>query len=255
MRAFFCVIINLMNKTTKKAVIGLAELHDQAYEDYKAGMKYKDIAKKYGVTINTVKSWKTRHWNKKGVHTKKEKSMHTKRKRGGQPGNKNATGPPKNQNARKHGLYSKWLPAETKEIFDEIPDDPIELLWINVKLQFTAILRAQNIMLVESKDDNTKEVSMISDEATAFDIQYSWDKQANFMNAQSRAMKTLEGLVRSYDELVHKNWDIATDIQKMRVEYIQAQIYKIKKVDDKNDDDGVTIIDDLPKGEYDEEAN
>ena len=38
----------------------------------------------------------------------------------------------------------------------------------------------------------------------------------------------------------------------MRVEYIQTQIDKIKKVDNKSDDDGVTIIDDLPNG-YDDE--
>lgn len=51
--------------------------HELAYEDYAAGMKYKDIAGKYGVTLNTVKSWKTRYgWrknNKKGVHTKTKK--------------------------------------------------------------------------------------------------------------------------------------------------------------------------------------
>lgn len=228
----------------------MSEKWELAFIDFQDGMKQKDIAQKYEVSINTVKSWRQRHW-------KKLLDAPKKKKRGAQPGNKNAvghggTGPPRNQNARKHGFYTKWLPEETQKILDAIPDDPIELLWINVKLQFAAILRAQNIMLVESKDDNTKEVSMLSDEATAFDIQYSWDKQANFMNAQSRAMKTLEGLVRSYDELVHKNWDIATDIQKMRVQYIQAQIDKLKKTDENNDDDGVTIIDDLPKG-YDDE--
>lgn len=56
-----------------------------AEADYIAGMKYKDIAAKYGVTINTVKSWKKRYaWsrdkksctkkgctqNKKGAHKK-----------------------------------------------------------------------------------------------------------------------------------------------------------------------------------------
>lgn len=36
-----------------------------AEADYIAGMKYKDIAAKYEVTINTVKSWKTRYkWSK-----------------------------------------------------------------------------------------------------------------------------------------------------------------------------------------------
>lgn len=50
---------------------------EQAEQDYMAGMKYKDIAAKYDVTINTVKSWKTRgkwvrekgaHKSKKGAH-------------------------------------------------------------------------------------------------------------------------------------------------------------------------------------------
>lgn len=45
-----------------------------AEKDYIAGMKYKDIAAKYNVSINTVKSWKTRYnWSKKSVHTKDKK--------------------------------------------------------------------------------------------------------------------------------------------------------------------------------------
>lgn len=51
--------------------------YEQAETDYMNGFKYKEIAEKYGVTINTVRSWKTRYkWNRKGqksVHTKKEK--------------------------------------------------------------------------------------------------------------------------------------------------------------------------------------
>lgn len=51
--------------------------NELAYIDYLKGMKYKEIAEKYGVTINTVKSWKTRYkWSKddkKSVHTKTEK--------------------------------------------------------------------------------------------------------------------------------------------------------------------------------------
>lgn len=53
-----------------------------AEKDYKAGMKYKEIAQKYGVTLNTVKSWKTRYWNdekKKKVCTPNKKSVHTKK--------------------------------------------------------------------------------------------------------------------------------------------------------------------------------
>ena len=48
--------------------------YELAENDYMSGMKYKDIARKYGVTLNTVKSWKKRYnWDRKGVHTKNEK--------------------------------------------------------------------------------------------------------------------------------------------------------------------------------------
>ncbi len=50
--------------------------YDLAEEDYINGMKYKEIAEKYNVSINTVKSWKTRYkW------CKDKKSMHTKNKK------------------------------------------------------------------------------------------------------------------------------------------------------------------------------
>lgn len=42
-----------------------------------AGMKYREIAEKYGVSISTVKSWKVRHeWSRKS--SKSRKSMRTK---------------------------------------------------------------------------------------------------------------------------------------------------------------------------------
>lgn len=50
--------------------------YELAEEDYISGMKYKEIAEKYNVSINTVKSWKTRYkWckDKKGMHTKSKK--------------------------------------------------------------------------------------------------------------------------------------------------------------------------------------
>ncbi|QAR36391.1 helix-turn-helix domain-containing protein [Latilactobacillus curvatus] len=45
----------------------------EAKKDYSSGIKYKDIAAKYGVSINTVKSWKQcNNWQRgpteKGVY-------------------------------------------------------------------------------------------------------------------------------------------------------------------------------------------
>ena len=48
--------------------------------DYVAGMKYREIAEKYGVSINTVRSWKVRHsWDRKGDGPRKRKCAQTVR--------------------------------------------------------------------------------------------------------------------------------------------------------------------------------
>ena len=53
-----------------------------AQHDYELGMKYKDIAEKYGVSFNTVKSWRSRYgWTRKGAKkgcTKRPKRVHPK---------------------------------------------------------------------------------------------------------------------------------------------------------------------------------
>ncbi|AVK60543.1 terminase [Lactobacillus sp. CBA3605] len=64
----------------------MTEKYEQAEQNYMSGMKYKDIATKYDVSLNTVKSWKGRYgWQRvsrkkdvpvksKGVHTKAKSS-------------------------------------------------------------------------------------------------------------------------------------------------------------------------------------
>ena len=202
----------------------MKENWELAYEDYKSGMKRKDIAQKYNVSINTVKSWKQRHWNKK-------EGAPPKRKKGAPLKNKNASGrtPKKdeNQNARKHGFFAKWLPEEVNQIIGEMPEDPLDILCANIQMQMAAIVRAQNIMYVHDKNDMAKEVSMRGDDVVSYDVQQAWDKQANFMSAQSRAMKTLESMIKQYDELLHKNWELATEEQKARINQLKAQTGKI----------------------------
>lgn len=59
-----------------------AEKRIAAQHDYELGMKYKDIAEKYGVSFNTVKSWRSRYgWVRKGAKkgcTKKSKRVQPK---------------------------------------------------------------------------------------------------------------------------------------------------------------------------------
>lgn len=182
-----------------------------AEQDYMSGMKYKDIAEKYGVTLNTVKSWKVRYgWNKKSVHTKTEKVCTQKRKHGGQPGNKNAAGhgaPKRNKNAEKYGFFSKYLPEETVSIIQEMPEDPLDVLWDQIQIAYAAIIRAQQIMYVRDAEDKTvekierKDGNVIGEK---WEVQQAWDKQANFLKAQSRAQGELRSMIKQYKEIAER---------------------------------------------------
>ena len=46
--------------------------YEEAEQDYLSGLKYKDIADKYGVSLSTVKQWKRRYWKTENVTTDKK---------------------------------------------------------------------------------------------------------------------------------------------------------------------------------------
>lgn len=182
--------------------------NELAYQDYLNGMKYKEIAEKYGVTINTVKSWKTRYkWSKDGkksVHTKTGKVCIQKAKLG----NQNAAGhgaPEGNKNAEKYGFFSKYLPDETREIFSAIEEaDPLDLLWHQIQLAYAAIIRAQKIAYVKDQEDKTEEKTGSFDNGDTYMVQQAWDKQNEFLKAQARAQGEFRALVKQYKELAEK---------------------------------------------------
>ena len=231
-----------------------------AEKDYMAGMKYKEIAAKYGVTLNTVKSWKVRYgWNKKGVHTKSKNVCTQKRNPGAPKGNKNAVGhgaPKGNQNAVKHGLFSRYLPEDTREIFFSLDSaDPLDLLWDQIKLAYTAIMRAQQIMHVRDQKDKTiekveKKAGKVIGER--WEVQQAWDKQASFLQAQAKAQKELTTMIKQYEELLHKNWDLATKEQKARIRQIKARTEQIQGAEQNQTEDKVRKLFEAIGGALDE---
>lgn len=211
----------------------MVEKYVQAEKDYVKGMKYKDIAEKYQVSLNTVKSWKKRYgWNRdRGAP--KVKSVHTK-KRGAPKGNINAKGnrggaaPIGNSNAVTHGFFSKFLPEESLEIMNHMQEhSPADLIWDQIQIQYAAIIRAQRIMFVENKDDITKVLKKKKDSDSAeereWEYQFAWDKHATFLNAQSRAMGELRSLIKQFNEMAHIH-----DERRMRLELMRANIEKTK---------------------------
>lgn len=244
----------------------MAEKHIQAQKDYVKGMKYKDLAEKYGVSVNTIKSWKQRHGWKRKKGAPIEKGVHTK-KPGAPKGNINALGnnggaPKGNQNAKIHGFYSKFLPEETLEIMEEIQErSPADMIWDQIQIQYAAIIRAQKIMFVRDQDDTAKEMKKIKYEVRGgvqsgyqsipaekeYEFQFAWDRHATFLNAQSRAMGELRSLIKQFDALAHEEDERRLKLDQMRlnIDKTKAEIERLN--DDENDSTFEIIIKD--KGE------
>lgn len=148
-------------------------------------------------------------------------------------GGKSTGAPPakmkRNKNAERHGLFAKYLPQETLEIVNDIGDmDPLNILYMNIKMQFASILRAQHIMFVENKEDHdvfkTKERSDEFSDEKQLEIHTSWDKQATFMNSLSRSMAELRNMLKQYVEMANYDDDRLIEIKRM-----QASIQKVEQ--------------------------
>ena len=230
----------------------------KAEEMYKQGMKLVEIASQLNVSEGTVRSWKNRYNfdGKSNATLQKNNRNVAKKKRGGQPGNKNAVGhgaPRGNQNATKHGLFSRYLPEDTREIFFSLDsEDPLDLLWDQIKLAYTAIVRAQQIMHVRDQDDMTKEEISSFDNGYTYSVQQAWDKQASFLQAQAKAQKELTTMIKQYEELLHKNWDLATKEQKARIKQLKARTEQIQGTDQNPIEDKVKKLFDAIGGALDE---
>ncbi|HCA4024367.1 TPA: helix-turn-helix domain-containing protein [Listeria monocytogenes] len=219
------------------------EKYKLAEQDYNAGMKYKDIAKKYDVSLNTVKSWKKRYGWYRDRGAPELKGVHTKERGGASNGNKHAVGnkggaaPKNNQNALKHGLYSKYMPDETLEIMNSMKEmSAPDLIWNQIQIQYAAIIRAQKIMWVENAEDETRvqtQAGFGDSRSDKYEYQFAWDKQANFLNAQSRAMTTLSGLIKQFVTIADEQDERKAKLDQIvaSTENIQARTALIKGVE------------------------
>lgn len=230
---------------------------DKAFEIYKehdGKITPKEIAELLGEKAVNIYSWKKNdEWNFK-----------LNGKVGAPKGNKNAIGnkggaPKGNLNNLQNGDYydptkhleksflKKYLPMATRKIIEGVSEsgmNSLEILWANIQLQLAAIFRSQKIMDVKNKNEMIKELkktkvqSELQKDNTGkkvpveiykeeeYEFQFAWDRQATFLNSQSKAMTTLQNMISKYEDLLHKNWDLASEEQKLRVEKLKAEISK-----------------------------
>lgn len=158
------------------------EPRDQAYTDYRKGMKYKEIAEKYGVSLSAVKSWASRYWKQKEGCNQQEKKLQPKKRkvatRGAPTGNQNAVGnkggsaPKGNKNAVTTGefetLLFECLEPEERRLAESVPADKEQLLLQEIRLltvrEHRMLKRIGDLKRIdaepdESEDDSSKRPS------------------------------------------------------------------------------------------------
>jgi uncharacterized protein YjcR len=195
-------------------------------------MKLTEIADELGTSASLIRKWK---------FADKWDEIPLKRPRGAPKGNKNAVG--NNGGGSKPNIFfQKFLPDDSdyKEIMDMINDmDPLDMLWHNITHQFGAIIRAQRIMFVESKGEMIKELKkrkyeihdtgdskpsleqLVTEEE--FEFQFSWDRYATYLKAQSAAMAELRGAIKQFLNAAPEN-----DERRAKLALMQAQVDKTK---------------------------
>lgn len=210
---------------------------DQAYKlwiDSNKNKLLKDIAEEIGASPSSVRKWKSQdNWEretKRSAPIIKERydSMKGNKNAEGNKGNKKASAPSGNKNAVTHGLFAKWLPDETQEIMETIQNrNEADMLWDSIMFQYTAIIRAQKIMYVYDQADMTKEEIGSSwgegGGGESFTVQFAWDKQERFLNAQSRALSTLSNLIKRFVSMADE-----ADERRQKLTLMQHKIDKTK---------------------------
>lgn len=232
----------------------------EIYKENSGNIDLVEIASQLNISAGTVRGWKSKdNWDGQLKGTFQNKNTERSKKKGAQPGNKNAvghggTGPPGNKNAEKYGFFSKYLPEETREIFSAIDQaDPLDLLWHQIQIAYAAIIRAQRIAYVNDQQDKT--VEKVEEKkgkivGQRWEVQQAWDKQNEFLKAQARAQGELRAMIKQYDEMLHKDWEAASDEQKARIAQMKAQTARIQIESGTGDEEEkVVIVNDLPENE------
>ncbi|MBG9754065.1 hypothetical protein J2B92_12325 [Lysinibacillus sphaericus] len=248
---------------------------DKAFEIYKehnGDIPLKNIAAQLGKGEGTVRGWKNKdNWDeilngKNGTLQSNERNVPNKV--GAPKGNVNAKGnrgnpnptptfPKRNSIAEKHGFFSKFLPEETLKIMEAMNErSPADLIWDQIQIQYAAIIRAQRIMHVESKDEMIKEIKKekygyseveTTDEdgktsskyertldEVEYNFQFAWERQAQLLTAQSRAIGELRSSIRQFVEMADQDDECRLKLEQMQLNIDKTKA-EIEKLDEKVD--------------------
>ena len=222
---------------------------DKAFEIYKesnGNIANREIAKILDISEKTISGWKVKDkWNDQlnGVLQKEIRSTpKEKRKKGGQPGNKNATGPPGNKNAVTTGefetIFFDTLEKDELELVDNTPFEKMKLLKQEIQL-----LTVRERRMLKRIDDLKKSKEVVIDTETHGT---QGDSEVSLVNYESKLNKIQnieEALTRVQDkkqkaiDTLHK---FEMDEQKLELTVMKLELEIMKQggQDEEVEDDG-----------------
>ena len=245
----------------------------KAKEMYLNGKKLVEIASQLNLPEGTVRRWKSTYkWGNERSLNKTERSQ---RRKGGQPGNRNAvghggTGPPGNKNAVKTGefetLFFDTLDQEEKRLLELVQPDKEQLLLQEIQLltvrERRMLKRIDSLRELEecAPEEEDDEPGVISTKVppgmtvTKYTAGFEKGKITDLreftgilgqIQAVEDALTRVQARRQRAIEALHKfGYDDA------HLELIKAQVDKLNRDgQDEDGEDGVEIVNDAPKEE------
>ena len=235
-----------------------SEKVSEAEKLFNDGMAMVEIAKKLGVSDGTVRSWKNRYgWgnnskkNKRNVAKKDNKKSATlqKKKRGGQPGNKNSKGVSKGKgnpnpvsppDMTKHGgyvpVFMDALDEDERKLVETIPEDTEQQLMEQIQLfsiRERRILKAINKYREQKGDVSVADVTKI--------------EEKNMVKDESLPVKTctIETHTSNKDMIIARLEQELSTVQSKKTKAIEALAkYRMEKAKLESESAGNDVVDD-----------
>lgn len=211
---------------------------DQAFEIYRksgGNIDLVEIASQLNLSPGTIRGWKSKDdWENRLNGTLQKNTERSKRKKGGQPGNKNAvghggTGPPGNKNAVTTGefetLLFDCLDPEERRLVQAVPADKEKLLLQEIQLltvrELRMLKRIENLKQAEFTTvkkkvgiEKDKKTNLNEDHATLGQIQHIEDA---LTRVQARKQAAIDSLHR-----------FGIDDAKLEIELMKVELATLK---------------------------
>lgn len=218
---------------------------EEIYLEHKGNIELVKIAEIIGRPQGTVRGWKSKDkWDEKLNGTFQEKKRErSKKKKGGQPDNKNAVGhgaPPGNLNSLKHGayqsLYADMLNTEDRILFNVIQpsvnvDDEIRLL----RLKIARLLNREKSFFYNMFGEKIDKE--ISEEDRITGINACMDQLRKLIEAKAKIATDTEKIELDKEKFEFQKYKTEIELQ-LKKEKVELEKIKIQGEDEEYEDDG-----------------